>query len=359
MTDRAAYRAFLDEHCITTFMQSEEWADFEILSGNTITHIGVSDSNRLLAICSVVSVHAKKGTFLFIPHGPILHRDIMPPSTYATDGSYDDSRSGETISQIFSALLELLIPIARDEKASFIRFNTSLPNDSNIYNRLHKLNMRKAPLYLTSENAAVLPIHGTQLDTLLQNMRKTTRYSIKKAEKDGVQIVQSTDIRDLETFFALYEITTSREQFTGFKKEYLVHEFEAFHKSNSAFILIAKIKNEPMAAGLFLKTKNGFFYHQGASKHSKVPAPYLLQWHAIQLAQSLGCSYYNFWGTHIPGRTPPAWAGLTLFKTGYSPQIWSYLPTLDYVIQRAPYSLIYVYEQYLRIRRGIAPSFEF
>jgi lipid II:glycine glycyltransferase (peptidoglycan interpeptide bridge formation enzyme) len=55
-------------------------------------------------------------------------------------------------------------------------------------------------------------------------------------------------------------------------------------------------------------------------------APYLLQWQAIKDAKAAGCEAYDFGGIRTEGReriyafpTRNSWAGITKFKTGFSP----------------------------------------
>jgi lipid II:glycine glycyltransferase (peptidoglycan interpeptide bridge formation enzyme) len=227
-----------------------------------------------------------------------------------------------------------------------------LPKNTHFEELFYEFGYRNAPIYLTSENAAVLPLQEQNDDLLLANMRKTTRYLVNKAIKEGVTINIDTTGKKIQEFMQLYNVTTAREGFIGFGESYIKSEFEAFGRYNNAVILNANHKAQNLASALILFTKNAAFYHQGASNHPKVPAPYLLQWRAIQLAIERGCKYYNFWGTYIPGRTPKSWQGLTLFKLGFGTQIWNYLPTYDYPLSPS-YHLTNIYERFIRIKRGV------
>jgi len=190
-------------------------------------------------------------------------------------------------------------------------------------------------------------------EQLLAEMRKTTRYLIRKAERDNVIIEKRTDEKAVDDFWKIYQETAKRENFVPFSKNYIKNEFEAFNKTGSALFFFGKIETGPVvAAALIIFTKSTAFYHQGASIHTKVPVTYLLQWEAIKEAKKRGCQLYNFWGTLLPGRTPKSWSGLTLFKQGFGGHQIDYLPTQDYIISKK-YCLTYFWEKFLAWRRGV------
>lgn len=351
--DRKEWESFIDTHCITTFMQSWDFGVFENNTGHGVKRYAITDNNNILAVCQIIIIRAKKGSFLFVPHGPIIDNNVIPHESYQNE-NFDFSENQKlVIKNIFTTLYELSKKIAKQQKCSFIRYNTSLPNNKILLECIKYNNVVFAPIYLTSENGCVLNMSTVETDALLQNMRKTTRYSIKKAEKDGATVTQKPKNEFFRDFLKLYKETESREGFLGFSESYLRHEFEAFEQEGNSIALVSEVNSIPVAAGLFIKTKNCLFYHQGASNHPKVPAPYLLQWKAINIAKNLGCKYYNFWGTYIPGRTPKSWAGLSLFKQGFGTTTWSYMPTFDLVVDWKRYIPTYLIESFIRIRRGV------
>jgi lipid II:glycine glycyltransferase (peptidoglycan interpeptide bridge formation enzyme) len=186
----------------------------------------------------------------------------------------------------------------------------------------------------------------------MKDMRKTTRYSIRKAEKEGVIIEKNAD---LNRFWKIYSITSERENFTPFSREFIQAEYEEFNRTGNALFLSGLLpgSHECAASALIVFTKSCAFYHQGATTHSKIPVSYLLQWRAIEEAKKRGCSFYNFWGTHLPGRTPKNWGGLSLFKQGFGGWEKDYVSTQDYVLNPVRYALSFLFEQYLKFRRGI------
>lgn len=352
ISDRTQWEQYIDEHCVTTFMQSWAWGEFEAACGHEVFRFTVVDESRTVAALQAVLIRSKRGVFLYVPHGPIFHRELIPWSSWTSGSSDHFSLYLGVVEKIFVPIHRELLRIAHKHGCAFIRLNSTLPNHVHFEELLQQFGYRLAPIYLTSENAAVLTLTGQDQSQLLANMRKTTRYLIHKAEKEEVSIVADSSADTIREFMQLYEATTKREKFVGFGETYIKQEFEAFGKYDSAVILNAHHRAQNLATALIIFTKNSAFYHQGASNHPRVPAPYLLQWRAIQLAIERGCQYYNFWGTYIAGRTPKSWQGLSLFKFGFGTQTWSYLPTHDYPLN-ASYYLTHIYEHYVRLRRGV------
>ena len=204
-----------------------------------------------------------------------------------------------------------------------------------------------------AENVWILEISKSE-EELLQSMRKTTRYLIRKAIKEEVVIEKIEDISALNKFWKVYEKTVERENFTPFSKEFIKKEFEAFNKTKNAVFLLGREKNSQkiLAAALVLFNEKTGFYHQGASLHSKVPVAYLLQWEAILEAKRRGCRYYNFWGIAPEENPKHPWHGLTLFKKGFNGFQKDYLATQDFVFSPLYYAT-YIYERVVKWKRSL------
>ncbi len=351
IASRDLWEEFINAHSVTTFMQSWSWGDFEVSCGHDVYRFFVIDADGPIAAVQAILIRSKRGKFLYVPHGPILHQELMPWSRW-TDSSNSEVPNFGMVEKSLESVHRELVSIAHDHDCAFIRMNSSLPKNNYLEEMFHDFGYKDAPIYLTSENAAVLNLENQDEDRLMTNMRKTTRYLIHKAEKEQVTVTIDTSGESIADFMKLYDITTKRGKFIGFEENYIKREFEAFEKYDTAVIINAYHKAQNLASALILFTKSSAFYHQGASNHPKVPAPYLLQWRAIQLAIERGCNFYNFWGTYIPGRTPKTWQGLSLFKQGFGTQEWSYLPTYDYPLKLS-YYLTNIYERYVRLKRGV------
>jgi len=193
-------------------------------------------------------------------------------------------------------------------------------------------------------------------------MRKTTRYLIRQGQKNNdIEIIQSSDIKDLEKFNKVYQETIQRHHFAPFSLNYLENQFSSFLRDNQILLFLGKYKNEVVSSAVIVFWQNIGFYHHGASlsKYQKIPVSYLLQWEAIKEAKKKGCQIYNFWGIapEIKDKSDLAkskhpWAGLTLFKMGFNGSKKEYVKTQDYPISKK-YYLTYIFEKIRKIKRGL------
>lgn len=164
--------------------------------------------------------------------------------------------------------------------------------------------------------------------TLFAGMHTKTRYNIRVAQKNSVQVDET---KDVNIFWKLNEETTARDAFKSHTKEYytkflqlpMVHQFTAY------------VNDVPIASILCVGFGNTFTYVHGASSNEmrNVMAPYALQWHAMQFGKSHGYTRYDLWGIAplIPEeggedvqclhgkcwRVAHPWSGITRFKVGF------------------------------------------
>lgn len=342
------WQDFFNKNGSPSFLQSWPWGEFQKKQGYQILRLGLYQQEKLQAIALVLKMASKRGRFLFIPHGPIFSLTVK--------------NNLKLVKLSVKYLLDYLIALSKKENFSFIRLAPVLENTHDYQQIFQDLSFKTAPIYMHAERVWVLAINKTE-DELLKQMRKTTRYLIRKANRDGVVIEKRTDEKAVDDFYEIYKKTSKREHFTPFSKEFIKNEFEAFHKTGDALFLFAKLTNNKpiltkidnfnyLASALIIFTSSTAFYHQGASIHTKIPAAYLLQWQAIKEAKKRGCLFYNFWGIYQENRTPKSWQGLTLFKTGFGGEKIDYLSTYDYIIS-PKYYLTYFYEKFLNLKRGV------
>lgn len=153
-------------------------------------------------------------------------------------------------------------------------------------------------------------------DEILSKMEKDTRYSIRAAEKRGVE---SHVTQDLEIFWKLYEETSKRGRFWIMRKE-LEELWKAFSKENKATIIFARFAGEPLAAAFLLfEGKTAYYYHAASSaEHRQVYATYSVVWKSILEAKKRGCHYFDLMGIEDSRiSSTKNWAGFSHFKRGF------------------------------------------
>jgi len=320
-----------------TFLQSWNWGEFQKMMGNKIWRVGIYEMSNLITTALLVKIQAKRGTFLFLPHGPNIK-----------------TQNPKLKIQNLERLLEELNKIAKEEKISFIRIAPIWEKSEENIKIFKELGFRDAPIHMHPEVTWELDIKKPE-EELLSKMRKTTRYLIRQAQKNSdIRIEQGLELRDIEKFNQLYQETVDRHHFVPFSLEYLKNEFLAFRDDNQVLIFLGKYKGDLISSGIFIFWQNIAFYHQGASslRYPKIPVSYLLLWEAIREAKNRSCQKFNFWGIAPENLKNHPWAGLTLFKIGFSGYKKEYVKTQDFPLSKK-YWLTYIFEKLRKTKRGL------
>ena len=115
------------------------------------------------------------------------------------------------------------------------------------------------------------------------------------------------------------KITARRDGITPHSESYYRQMFETIPAENLK-LYVAEYGDKIIAANLVIFYGNTATYLHGASdnKSRNVMAPYFLQWRQIQYAKAAGCTRYDFGGVKNDG-DDKSWAGITRFKSGFSP----------------------------------------
>ncbi len=335
INDQATWETFLSETKPDTFLQSWQWGECNEKNGTTVYRLGVYDSEQLLAVALILAVRARRGNFLLCPHGPVFRNNDHLPLATATLTAY-------------------LEKFGRANNFAFIRLCPILSKTPEHCQLFHELGYRNAPIHMAHpELAWILDVTPSE-EELMKGMRKSTRYSIKKAEKDGVTVSVSTSIDDFETFWQVYQATVTRQHFTPFSKAYLRAEFETFAKDNNAAFFFANYKGEVTATALIIFDKTSGYYHHGATtqKYPGLTDAQLLQWEIIKECKLRGLKKYNFWGVVPEEQKNHPWTGLSTFKRGFGGYEQAYVHAKDLPLSPR-YWLNYVIERVRRWKRRL------
>jgi lipid II:glycine glycyltransferase (peptidoglycan interpeptide bridge formation enzyme) len=345
--DKKNWENFISECEEKTFLQSWNWGEFNKMEGNKIRRWGIYDNDNLVATAFFYKIQAKRGIFMFVPHGPVFGYQVSSIKY-----------------QVLEKLIQELKQVAKKEGASFIRIGPILGrNEEN--NKIFKdLGLREAPIHIHPDLTWELDITSPE-EEILAGMKKTTRYLIRQAQKNPeIKIIQSPAFAEasagkqgldyIEEFDKLNKQTVDRHHFTPFSSGYLKNEFLAFSQDNEISIFLGKYRDEIVSSGIFVFWQGIAFYHHGASslKYPKIPVSYLLLWEAILEAKKRGCKKFNFWGISPESDKTHPWSGLSLFKMGFGGYQTEYVKTQDFPISKR-YYLTYFFEKIRRISRGL------
>lgn len=309
ITDKDIWESFLLSQNPGTFLQSWNWGETNRLVGYKILRLGVYKGTMLSAIAQLIHQPAKRGTHYLIPGGPVVN--------------YEDEG-------LVRILLEHIRKVAQENGAWFVRIRPDVKESEKVRSLLKKLGFNPAPMHLHGENTLILDITKSE-DDLLRDMRKTTRYLIRKSLKEGFKINISQNIGDSKILSALQTETVQRHKFVGFSEKLFKAQLETFGKDGQAKLYICERGGVPLVSAIIIYYgQKAFYHHSGSSSTSKnTNASYFTQWEIIKNAKNVGIKYYDFWGI-APGDDPKhRFAGVTVFKKGFGGERTDWLHAHD------------------------------
>ncbi len=309
ITNQKEWNSWLIEQNPNTFLQSWEWGQVQEKDGEKVRYLGMFQNEKQIGAALIITVHAKRGLFLLCPHGPVFV-------------------SSDMLRQHLPELTQHLKTIAKQDGAVAIRIAPLTESSEENTNAFKELGFRNAPMHIHAELTWVLNISATE-EEIMDSMRKTTRHAVKKAQKSGVTVEISTDAKDIEKFWPLYEATKDRHAFVPFPKQFVQNQFEIFSQENRIFLALASYEGETVAAAILMHFGDTVFYYHGASTKTTVPAAQLLQFEAMKEAKRRGATHYNFWGIAPDDQPNHPFAGITTFKKGFGGEAVDYMHAQD------------------------------
>jgi lipid II:glycine glycyltransferase (peptidoglycan interpeptide bridge formation enzyme) len=212
-----------------------------------------------------------------------------------------------------------------------------------------KIKTVKAPHDMQPRETFVVDISKNE-EVLLAEMKPKVRYNVRLAEKRGVRVFASDDEKYRKAFVNLVTGTADRKGIVPHPRAYYEKMLEIL-LDDTAALFVAEHEGDILGANLMIFHGDTATYLHGGSGYVKreYMAPFLLQWEAIREATRRGCTRYDFGGVKTGYKMQDAgcrmresegterkgggknhaslimhhvsgdWAGITRFKTGFSP----------------------------------------
>jgi lipid II:glycine glycyltransferase (peptidoglycan interpeptide bridge formation enzyme) len=298
-------------------LQSWNWGEFKSRHGWSVERIALSCGDQS-AGAQILFKRGGPFSIAYIPRGPV----IPSGSEALTDRLIAEIDKECRAQRAVHVIVEPNSPLYDDEAAAWQPFELGPPN-------FQPARTVKVPL---------LPD-----DQLLGQMHQKTRYSVRLAQRRGVEVERAQPTKEnVDTFYALLQDTSERNEFGIHSRQYYADFLEIF--GDDALMLIAKAEGD-IAAGLIAVKFGGeaiYMYGGSSTKHRAHGAAFLLQFEAMRWARESGCSRYDLWGIpeqdptptqeqdgRISGTKGEDWRGLHRFKTGFGGDIVRYPPTVE------------------------------
>jgi peptidoglycan pentaglycine glycine transferase (the first glycine) len=313
------------------FLQTSPWGALKSRFGWTVEHVALSRGGTPIAGAQVLYRTGPLGlTLAYVPKGPVVNWD-------------DD--------QTVDSLLAALRRAARRRRAFCLKLEPELLDDPARVAKLTRLGLRRSWQGIQPQTTLVVDLARGEDETLAA-MKPKWRYNIRLAARRGVLIRVGTP-DDVPAFVSLIQETALRDAFEVHSPEYYTAACQLLAPTGSARLFVARHRDRMLAGILVFVLGQKAWYMYGASgnEYRNLMPNYLLQWHAITWARSIGCTTYDLWG--IPdevgvdpeaysctetGRTGQLW-GVYRFKQGFGGQVVRYAGVFDDVYLGLPYQL--------------------
>lgn len=329
-TDKTTWTKILAKHPEGNFSQAPVWKRMNELIGHKVITRTFEDQYVVMMIIK----DAKRGRYLEIPGGPLI-----------------DWWNFELVRTVFDEIVK----VAKENKCVFVRFRPQVKADTTVMeDALQMIDARPATMHLHAENTIIIDLTKSEQE-LLDNMRRQTRYEIRRAAKLGITVEHSNTKEMFQEFHQVQTETSLRQHFVPPSEKELMAERRAFGKN--AEIYVAKTpEGEPIAYGLILKYGNEVEYYEAASTslNRKMPGAYALQWQIIKDIKAQGYTRYNLWGIAPPNQPGHRYAKVTTFKAGFGGEVVNFIPAQDIVIKKARYLVNYLVETIRKKKRHLS-----
>lgn len=322
----------LSKHPEANFLQTSSWGKVYTRDGERVFYLGLKDQDKLIGSAIVILKLAKRGRYLEIPGGPIL--------------DWQGKRSA------LETFMREIKTLAAKEDCVFVRMRPNIADTPAHRALAQSLGLVPSPMHLHAEHTVMLDLTQSEED-LLKNMRRQTRYEVRRADKLGIAVTYEDTEQAFEDFYDLQTQTAKRQNFIQSSRHFVLSQHVVF--GDKARIYTAKLGDEILAQGLILLQKPEAIYHEAASSPDgrKYPGAYALQWRVMRDAKAMGLTRYNLFGIAPPNSPHHRYAGVTTFKTGFGGEQVAYLPAQDLVIKPLHYRFVHILEEIRKKRRHL------
>lgn len=324
--DKSLWESYVITHPQANFLQSYNWGRFEEQIGKSFFPVAIYKNDEQIGAAMIIKELAKRGNYLTIAGGPLV------------------DWQGASSRNLFSEFCDFLKKLAKEENCHFVRVRPQVEDTAQLRKLFEENGFLPSPMHLTADLTLRLNL-SQDLEELLAQMRKNTRYEIRKSERLGIKtkIIKSSSF--MKEFHDQQLYLAKKHGFIPFDYQFLLKQFEVFAEDDQVAFINSYYNNELLASAFVIFYQNEAVYHYGVStpKNERLPGSYATQWAAIKEAKKRGCSEYNFWGVSPLTKTDHRFAGPSLFKRGFGGYELQHLPAHDLPVS-SRYQLIRFFE---------------
>ena len=369
------YRSFWKTHPLKTFLSAPEISKLREESNWNTNFVGVEENNKIVAATMLLSHlrHFKKYEF-YSPRGYLIDFNNKELVDYFTNElkKYIKEKNGYVL-----RIDPYIIYKERDINGDIVEGGV---DNSKVVDNLLSLGFKKVPVSNREQVSWMfsLGLEGKDEETILKEMKSSTRNKIRKIEKTGIE-VNEIGYDELDRFQSIMEETSKRKGFSNRKLSYYQNMYKLFHdKGEVKFYItelnlntyISNIEGEIKERQDKLNSLGDAKYNDGAKKnlnseieslnkriedaksiiaekntdtitlsgsmfmliepeviylssgnyeeYLKFDSQYLIQWELIKFGLKNGFKKHNFYGIPDNINTHPKDYGIYEFKRGFN-----------------------------------------
>jgi peptidoglycan pentaglycine glycine transferase (the first glycine) len=328
--DRDDWQAFLEQHPSGDFLHDWAWAAVSDLDGQPQRRFTLSADGKPVAIVAAqVRPLAGGRSFWYVPHGPVLD--------YGLDGA----------SGLVAATLDGLREAARRQRAIAVKIEPRVEAGAPELAALSGHGLRRTPGTLQVGQTRIVELAADD-EQMLAGFDKDTRYSVRRAQREGVAVRVVREAEEVGAIDALHQLVEATQRRAGFPMPPLARyrtAWSALAGAGRARILEARFGDQLLASGMLVIEGDRSFYLFSGSRREAAGEPkrfasYALQWEMMRLARDSGVHYHDLWGIAPHDAGPDhAWHGVGLFKKGFGGREVVWAGSWDLVIDPSLYRL--------------------
>lgn len=312
---RAEYEEFLKNHPKGHFMQTPQWAQ---VKSNWKYEVALERNDAGAIIGSVA---------FLIRRLPYTKYNIM----YSARGPVCDIHDYELLNRLINDAKEM----AKKHNACVIMVDPDVKSEETEYiDVLNKAGFKgkSGKNFEGTQPRFVfrLDVKNKTIDELMVAFHSKTRYNIRVAIKNGVE-VKIVGKEMAKTFYEIMLETGMRDNFVTRPLSYFENMLD--YMGENARLYMAYYEGKPIAGTLAIRYGNKVWYLYGASSNAyrNVMPNYLLQYEMIRWAVDTGCDIYDFRG--VSGDLTPEnpLYGLYKFKKGFSGELTEFIGEFELV----------------------------
>ena len=327
--DAAPWQSFVAATESGDFLHDWAWAEVAAFDGQPQRRYVLEDAGQIVAVAAAQERRLAAGrTFWYVPHGPVL--------------DYAAPEAGQRLRAIAVGLRET----AASHGAIAVKLEPRLADDDPATALFARPHLRRLPETLQVGQTRIVDLADD--DALLAGFDKDTRYSVRRAERDGVMVGSVDDPSDTAAIDALHGLVEETQRRAGFpmpsRERYRV-AWRSLAAAGRAAILEARHEGDLLASGMVVFEGDRSFYLFSGSRREERGQPkryasYALQWAMMRLARERGVRRHDLWGVAPPDAGPEhPWHGVGLFKKGFGGHQVVWAGSWDLVVDPTLYRL--------------------